>query len=66
MKVGQAIKLLKKAGFIETNQVGSHKKFQKVGKSITIIYHSKNSEDMCKKAIKQLNKILQDDQIPIN
>ena len=61
MKVGQAIKLLKKAGFIETNQVGSHKKFQKEEKSITIVYHSKDSEEMCKKAIKNLNKILEND-----
>ena len=61
MKVGQAIKLLKKAGFIETNQVGSHKKFQKEEKSITIVYHSKDSEEMCRKAIKNLNKILEDE-----
>ena len=61
MKVSQAMKLLKKAGFIETNQVGSHKKFQKEKKSITIVYHSKDSEEMCKKAIKQLNKILEDE-----
>ena len=61
MKVGQAIKLLKKAGFIETNQVGSHKKFKKENKSVTITYHSKDSEEMCKKAIKNLNKILEDD-----
>ena len=50
MKVGQAIKLLKKVGFIETNQVGSHKKFKKENKSITIKYHSKDSEEMCKKS----------------
>ena len=61
MKVGKAIKLLKKAGFVETNQVGSHKKFKKENRSITIIYHSKDSEELCKKAIKQLNKILKDD-----
>ena len=44
MKVGQAIKLLKKAGFIETNQVGSHKKFQKVENSILIIYNMNKTE----------------------
>lgn len=59
MKVGQAIKLLKKHCFEETNQVGSHKKFKhEDGRVITVVYHSKDSEELTRKAIKNINQII--------
>ncbi len=58
MKVGEAIKLLTKNGFEKVNQVGSHIKFRKEDKVITIVYHSKDSEELSKKSIKQIKEII--------
>jgi predicted RNA binding protein YcfA (HicA-like mRNA interferase family) len=59
MKVGEAIKLLKDNGFEEVNQKGSHKKFRHPdGRVKTIVYHSKDSEELCRKSIKELKNII--------
>lgn len=58
MKVGEGIKKLLKAGFEKQNQVGSHIKFRKGDKVITIVYHSKDSEELSKKSTKQINEII--------
>ena len=57
--VGEAIKLLKSKGFTLENQRGSHQKYRNGEKVITIVYHSKDSEQMCRKSIKQLKQILE-------
>jgi predicted RNA binding protein YcfA (HicA-like mRNA interferase family) len=46
MLVREAFKLLKKAGFIELNQVGSHRKFGKDEKRITIVIHRSEKEEL--------------------
>lgn len=56
---GEAMKLLIEAGFIEVNQVGSHKKFKRGSECITIVYHRSPKEILHPKAEKQLKKLLQ-------
>ncbi len=58
MEAGDAIKQLLKAGFVELNQVGSHRKFGKGDKRITIVWHRSPKERLHPKAIKQLKELL--------
>lgn len=58
MTVGEAIKLLENAGFIEMNHKGSHKKFGKGGKRMTIVMHSSPKEEMNRKGVKELKELL--------
>lgn len=57
MKVIEAVKLLGKKGFIKQNQVGSHVKFRKGSKVITLCCHGKKSEELGRKTVKQLLEI---------
>ena len=59
INVGQAKKLLKKQGFSMENQVGSHQKWKKGDKCFTLVVHSVDSEELCRKAIKNLKLVLQ-------
>jgi Predicted periplasmic or secreted lipoprotein len=49
----QMVKILKKNGFIEIRQVGSHKRFENpiTGKSTTVPYHSKDLSKGTEQAI---------------
>lgn len=58
MEVGDAIKQLLKAGFTELNQVGSHKKFGREGKRITLVYHRSPKERLNRKTEKELKNLL--------
>ena len=60
LKVGDAIKLLTKNGFKKENQVGSHIKFSKGDKRVTVVYHSKDSEEICKKAEKNIRELIKE------
>ncbi len=58
--VGEAIKELINKGFVELNWVGSHRKFGKGDKRITIVYHKSPKEELHPKTKKQLQKLLTD------
>ena len=58
MTVGEAIKELKNNGFTELNQVGSHIKFGKEDKRITIVKHKSDKEEMNRKGVKQLKELI--------
>lgn len=60
LTVGEAIKLLSKNGYEKANQVGSHIKFSKGDSRITIVYHSKDSEELSRKAEKQVRNALKE------
>lgn len=61
MTVKEAIKLLTEKGFVQLNQVGSHKKFGKDNKRITIVFHRSYKEELSRKAKKDLLKLLEDE-----
>lgn len=63
MTAGEAIKKLKAEGFELLNHKGSHMKFGKELHRITIVYHSKDSERLCRKAIKNVNLIIEKSKI---
>lgn len=58
MTVGEAIKLLENNGFRELNQVGSHKKFGKDEKRITIVMHKSPKERLHPRTVKELNTVI--------
>lgn len=60
MKVKEAIKLLESNGFIQKNQVGSHVKFIKDSKRVTVVNHGNRSETIHPKTVKTILNIIKD------
>jgi predicted RNA binding protein YcfA (HicA-like mRNA interferase family) len=62
MTIAAGMKLLEKEGFVKANQVGSHIKYSKGEKRITIVYKGGNkTQDLPRKAVKELLKVIESD-----